>query len=176
MDVDDAINDEFYERMAEAASETGADMACCGVINEPKPHRTTIYTERRVLNSTREKYLVTKAGVQGSVWRYLFRTAMLREHDLAFEEGRLAEDLPFTVQAVYFANGIVLAPGAVYTYMLREGSIMQITDKAYRRRRHRDARHAKELRHNFARKHRFTIPGVSTWAGPLSLFYVKWFT
>ena len=176
MDVDDVINEEFYERLAEAAGTNDADAACCGMIHEPKPHRTTLFDEQRVLTEPREKFRVTKAGVWSYVWRYLFRAGFLRECGLRFEEGRMVEDMPFTVPAVYFANKVVLTPGAVYTYMLREGSIMQTRSREHLRRRRRDLRHAKELRHNFARAHSFSIPGVPTWAGPLSLFYVKWFT
>jgi glycosyltransferase involved in cell wall biosynthesis len=176
MDVDDAINDEFYQRMAAAAQDTGADMACCEIINEPKPHRTVRFDQPRVLASTDEKLRVTNVARWGYAVRYLFRTAFLRAIELRFEEGRLIEDMPFSLQAVYHANRVVMVPGAVYTYILRPGSIMQIRTREHRRRRHRDHRHAKTVRHNFARRHGFRIPGVPTRLGPLSLFYVKWFT
>lgn len=176
MDVDDAVNDEFYERLAEAVMQTGADIACSGMVNEPKPHRTTIYHELRVLDSLGDKLKVTNVGVWAFVVRYLFRVDLLKDNNLRFEEGRLIEDMPFSLPAVYFANKVVLVPGAVYTYILREGSIMTTKNKAHRRRRHRDHRHAKEFRHNFARSHGFKIPGVPTALGPLSLFYVKWLT
>jgi glycosyltransferase involved in cell wall biosynthesis len=176
LDVDDTVNDEFYERMSAAAAETDSDVACCGMVHQPKPHRTILYKEQRVLTTTDGKFRATKAAVWSYVCRYLFRVSMLKECGLAFEEGRLIEDMPFTVPAVYFANRIVLVPGAVYTYVLQPGSIMQNRDPQHRRRRHRDLRHAKELRHNFARKYGFRIPGVPTWAGPLSLLYTKWFT
>ena len=175
MDVDDAVSDDYYELMAAAAAETDSDVACSGIVNEPKPHRTIVINERRVLDSTDEKLRVTNVARWGYKVRYLFRVSFLRERDLRFEEGRLIEDMPFSLRAIYFANRVVLVPGAVYTYILREGSIMQTRDKAHRRRRHRDLRHAKEVRHKFARAHSFTIPGVPT-RGPFSLFYVKWLT
>jgi CDP-glycerol glycerophosphotransferase len=176
MDVDDTINDRFYELMGAAALETDSDMACSGMVNQPKPHRSTRFDERRVLASTDEKLRVTNVARWGYKVRYLFRVGFLRGHDLRFEDGRLIEDMPFSFRAVYLANRVVLVPGAVYTYVLQPGSIMQNRDREHRRRRHRDMRHARELRHNFAREHGFRIPGVPTWAGPLSLFYVKWFT
>jgi glycosyltransferase involved in cell wall biosynthesis len=177
MDVDDVINDEFYERMAEAVVATDADMACCGMINEPRPHRTTLWTERLVLTEVGEKFAVTNVGVWSWVWRYLFRTSFLRSRkEFRFEPGRIIEDMPFAIAAVYFANKVVLVPGAVYTYVRPAGSLMAVRDRARRRKRHQDHRHAKTLRHKFARKHGFKIPGVPTALGPISLFYVKWFT
>lgn len=175
MDVDDEVNDEFYELMAAAAVDTDADVVCGGMVNEPKPHRSTTFDERRVLVSVEDKLRVTNVARWGYKVRYLFRVAFLRERNLRFEEGRLIEDMPFSLQAIYFADKVVLVPGAVYTYKLREGSIMQTSSREHRRRRHRDHRHAKEVRHNFARTHSFKIPGVPT-KGALSLFYVKWLT
>jgi glycosyltransferase involved in cell wall biosynthesis len=176
MDVDDEINDRFYELMAAAVEETGADVACCGMINEPKPHRTMLFDERRVLTSTDDKLRTTNVGQWSFVWRYLLRVSMLREHGLRFEEGRLVEDMPFSIPAVFFARSLVVVPGAEYTYKLQPGSIMQTRTREHLRRRHRDMRHAREMRHNFARKHGFRIPGVPTRLGALSLFYVKWLT
>lgn len=176
MDADDAVNDRFYELLAAAATETGADVACSGMINEPKPHRTMVWTERRELVTTEEKFRATNVGVWSFSVRYLFRAEFLRAHDLRFEEGRIIEDMPFSIAAVYFANKVVTVPGAEYTYIFRPGSQMAVRDRARRRKRHRDHRHAKELRHNFARKHGFRIPGVPTALGPISLFYVKWLT
>ncbi len=176
MDVDDAVNDRFYELMAAAVEGTGADMACCEMVNERKPHRNSPIPQPGVLTSVEEKMRVTNVGHWGYAVRYLFRAGFLRERGLRFEEGRIIEDMPFSLQAVYFANRIVLVPGAVYTYLFRPDSQMSTYTREHRRRRHRDHRHAKEVRHNFARTHRFTIPGVPTWGGPLSLFYVKWFT
>ncbi len=129
MDVDDLINEEFYERMVAAALEADADVACCGMVNEPKPHRTTLYTEQRVLTSVEDKMRATNVGRWGICWRYLFRVSFLRTHGIRFEEGRIIEDMPFSLQAIYFANKVVLVPGTVYTYILHETSVMHRPDR-----------------------------------------------
>ena len=175
MDVDDAINDEFYEKLAIAVEETQADIACCGMINEPKPHRTMIFKERLELTTTKEKLKVTNVGRWGYSVRYLFNVDFLKANNLRFEEGRFIEDMPFSFAAVYFANKLVTVPDAIYTYIFRKNSIMTRRDRAHYKKKHRDLRHAREFRHNFARKHGFKIPGVPT-MGWLSLFYVKWLT
>ncbi|MCL1936883.1 MAG: glycosyltransferase [Candidatus Azobacteroides sp.] len=174
MDVDDAINPDFYKEMMAAIIDTDADIACSGMINELKPHRTILFTERLLLQSTEEKLKMTNVGKWGFSVRYLFQLNLLRNHNLRFEEGRFIEDLPFSLPAVYFAKRLVVVPHAVYTYIRREDSIMTKKDKAHRKKRHRDLRHVKEFRHHFARKHHFKIPGIPT--GRFSLFFVKWFT
>jgi glycosyltransferase involved in cell wall biosynthesis len=174
MDVDDEINAVFYEKMLAAIQETGADMACSGIINEPKPHRTMLYSEQTVVSGIDEKLQITRVGKWGFSVRYLFRVDFLKKHHLRFEEGRLIEDLPFSLPAVFFAEKLVVVPGAIYKYILRENSIMTKKDKNHRKKRHEDRRHAMEFRHHFARQHRFKIPGVPTHR--FSLFFVKWFT
>ncbi len=174
MDVDDAINADFYKALAEAIMATQADIAVSGMINEIKPHRTMLFQEQRVLSSIQEKLKATNVGKWGYVWRYVFRIDFLKAHHLRFEEGRLIEDLPFSLPAVVFADKLVLVPEAVYTYMLRENSIMTKKDKAHRKRRRKDLQYVKAFRQEFARKHKIKIPGVPT--GRLSYYYVKWFT
>lgn len=174
MDVDDAINPDFYRNLVSAITETGADIACCEIINELKPHRTMLISEQKTLYSTEDKLKATNVGRWGYTVRYLFRKDFLREHNIRFEEGRFIEDMPFSLAAVYFSKSMVLAPGATYTYIRRENSIMTTRTKEHRKKKHRDLRHAKEVRHRFARKHKFKIPGVPT--GRFSLFFVKWFT
>lgn len=174
MDVDDRVNTDFYREMVQAITATGVEIACSGMVNEPKPHRTMLFTERLLLSSVDDKLKVTNVGKWGFAVRYLFKTDLLERHDLRFMEGRLIEDLPFSLSAVFFAKGVVVVPNAVYTYILREGSIMTRRDRAHREKKHRDLRYMKTFRHRFARKHHFKIPGVPT--GRFSLFFVKWFT
>lgn len=175
MDVDDAINSDYYLNMVKALKNTEADMICGGIVNERKPHRTMMIAEQKELFSTNEKLRATNVGRWGYAVRYLYKKSFLVERELQFEEGRFIEDLPFSLAAVYFARSLVMAPGTAYTYIYREGSIMTRRDKAHRRKRHQDMRHMKTVRHRFARKHGFKIPGVPT-KGWWSLFFVKWFT
>ena len=174
MDVDDAINTDFYQEMVASIVETGADIACSGMINEPKPHRTMLFEEQIIATTISDKLKITNVGKWGFSVRYLFKLAILNTHNIRFIEGRFIEDLPFSLTAVYYAEKLVVVPNAQYRYILRENSIMTTKDRAHRRKRHRDLRYVKEYRHRFARKHHFKIPGVPT--GRFSLFFVKWFT
>jgi len=174
MDVDDTINTDFYLEMASAITETGSDIACCGMINEPKPHRTILFEKREVFTTTDDKFKVTNVGKWGFAVRYLFRTDFLNQNNLRFMEGRYIQDLPFSLTAVYYAKKMVVVPHAVYTYILRENSVTTRKGRSHHKKRHQDLRFAREYRHHFARKHNFKIPGIPT--GRFSLFFVKWFT
>lgn len=174
MDVDDSINSDYYKEMVDAITETNADIACSGMLNEPKPHRTMLFKEREIFITTEAKFKATNVGKWGFSVRYLFKTDFLKKYNLKFIEGRLIEDLPFSISAVFFANKLVTVPGAIYSYILRQNSVTTQRNSSFRRKRRRDLRFAKEFRHKFAREHNFKIPYVPT--GRFALFFVKWFT
>jgi glycosyltransferase involved in cell wall biosynthesis len=171
MDADDIINDTFYQKLVSAMLDTGVDVSCCEMINQRERNQTNYFRKRKVYRSVSEKLTVTYVGRIGYVWRYLFRTAFLMQHNLRFEEGRIVEDLMFSLNAVFFAKGLVVVPGAQYTYVHQENSQLTIAGEAQQAKRDRDWQHAKALRKAFAEKHGFKIPGVNT--GKLAYFWWK---
>ncbi len=144
MDVDDRITPDFYELMMRAIRESGAELACCGMVHEWDRAKTQRFVERKVYIDRHDRLLVTWAGRWGYAVRYLFPTAFLRDRGLAFEEGRLIEDLPFSFAAVCLADSLVTVPGAEYLYVHAPGSIMRSRSRAVHERRRRDRRHAAE--------------------------------
>ncbi|MDR1527432.1 MAG: glycosyltransferase [Dysgonamonadaceae bacterium] len=175
MDVDDEINAGFYEKMLEAMIETGADVSCCSIINQLKPHRTMLYMEKHSCTTANDKFRITNAGKWGNVVRYVFSLDFLKTNQLRFDESLIAaEDLIFTLQAVFLCRKLVVVPGAVYKYIRRENSTMTRTDREHLKKRYHDRQYAKDFRHQYARQNGFKIPGVPT--GIISYFYVKWLT
>lgn len=162
MDVDDEINPDYYKALVEAITETGSDIACGGMVNEKKSYKTRLYKKRETLISTQDKLEATYVGKWGYVWRYLFRLEFLKQHNLRFEEGRFIEDLMFSLPAVYYADKLVVVPGAEYVYYQRENSIMTRKDREHRKKRSEDHSHAKAYRTAFAQKHNIKIPGLDT--------------
>ena len=162
MDVDDLINIEFYQELVSAMVDTGVDIACSEMINQREKKHSSYFKKIKVYRSVSDKLTVTYVGRIGYVWRYLFQTEFLKKHNLQFEEGRIVEDLMFSLCAVYFANGLVVVPGAKYTYVHRENSQLTIVGDKYQAKRDRDWQHAKAQRKAFSEKHGFKIPGVNT--------------
>lgn len=177
MDVDDLLNTGFYAAMAKAIVETGSDIACCGVVHEQAKYKTQIFKKQKVYTSTKDKLTATYVGKWGYVWRYLYRMDFLRQHNMRFEVGRFVEDLSFSLPSLYFAQKIVVVPGAKYLYVFAENSIINKPDKAHQAKVKADAKHAKQVILDFAAKHSFKIPGLNTgvWRYVLRKMYVKMF-
>jgi len=62
-----------------------------------------------------------------TAWNKIYRRSFLLQHQLAFPEGVLYEDLPLTVRALYFAGTVPCVHDPVYAWRTREqgGSITQ---------------------------------------------------
>jgi len=172
MDVDDVVNTNYYQLMHAAICSTGADIACSEMINKARPQKSQRFKTERVYSDTHQKLEATYVGKMGFVWRYLFNMDFLKKHALRFQEGRLMEDLMFSLPAVYFAEKVVVVPGAAYTYCHQENSIMTNKDEAHRTKRREDKQHAKDAALQFAHQHNFEIPGVTT--GKLRYIIKKW--
>jgi glycosyltransferase involved in cell wall biosynthesis len=173
-DVDDTVNLEFYEKVVETyTKEKDADMYCAGMFNEHKEHRSLFYDKVQVLSSVQDKLKITNVACWGYVWRYVFKNKFLKENNLNFIEGRVIEDLPFSLPAVYLAVQIVTVPDATYCYKRNEGSILTSKDPIARKKRHEGWRRAKEFRQQFAKEHKIKIPGVHT--GRFTKYLDKWF-
>lgn len=153
IDVDDLINRKFYESMVAALDGVDADMAFCSSIAEFRPEHTQVYDQMWVCSEMEDKFTMSRAKDLGYSWRYLCRREFVREHGLRFPEGKILEDLHFTLQAVYHARRVVSAPGAVYFYKLRPGSVLNSRDKAHMRRLQEDWRQAMDWRRNFLAEH-----------------------
>lgn len=160
MDVDDVINDTFYQRLVAAIIETGVDIACAEMINQRVREESSFFKKTKVYQSVPQKLKATYVGRIGYVWRYLIKTDFLIANKLRFEEGRIVEDLMFSLSAVFFANGLVVVPKAQYTYVHQENSQLTIKGEEHQAKRDRDWQHAKAMRKAFAKKHGFKIPGV----------------
>ena len=160
MDVDDAINSDYYSEMVAAITETEADMACGGMIHEKRKGKTQLFRKKKIYTTPKDKLKITYVAKWGYVWRYLFRLDFLKQHDFRFEEGRLIEDMIFSLSTVYYAKKLVVVPNTQYMYYDRENSIMNNRNEEHRKKKRRDWEHAKNFREEFAQRNNIKLPGV----------------
>lgn len=158
MDVDDSINVDFYKNLVEAIVQYDADIACCGTIDQNSRELTNLFRRSKVFNSVEDKLRATYAGRLGYVWRYLFRAEFINLNNIRFHEGRVIEDLIFSIEAIYYSKKLVTVPGSIYTYIKAD----QIKRGSDLEKKENDMIYAKNVRDEFARKHGFKIPGVNS--------------
>lgn len=158
VDADDLLTLDFYEKMMQAVIETRADMACCGFYFERTPSQSQRIEHKLVVSSTTDKILMTDVCNYGACWKYIFRVSFLKGKKLYFEEGRISgEDRIFSIQAVFFANRIVLVPEAMYIYKHRKHSVTVTKNPELVKKRHRDRKYATQFQIEFSNKHHFSL-------------------
>lgn len=116
VDHDDYLAREALERLYDRATETSADVVLGKVVSVRRRMSTDVFWERRDYTSLAVDPLESTLTPHK-----LFRTSMLREHNIRFPEGRRRlEDNPFVLECYFAARNVaVLADVPCYYFTKR---------------------------------------------------------
>jgi glycosyltransferase involved in cell wall biosynthesis len=170
MDVDDYINRDYYKAMVGAIDGTGAEIAFGSYLDEAKEGLSLLFDDCVVLTNLEDKVFVTRVALCGYSWRYLISRSLLESAGLEFPEGRLIEDMRFSMEAVRLARRIVTVPGAIYHYKKRDGSLLNSRKKQLTKKIREDLGAAKAIRREFFAQH-----DLGSLVRPLERFEYKLF-
>jgi len=120
VDADDIIAPQYLEKLYTAAEASKAEITKC-FFQETSEDGTQYFPARcsSLFYQTPSHTLLSRfvCGYYDSVvWGKLFRRRWLQEKQLSFLEGRIAEDLPFVIQAFTQAKQITIVPENLYFY------------------------------------------------------------
>lgn len=158
VDSDDYIDLDYYEKHYRALQKYGADISCCGFYHERIPVFSMNYEREQIYCNTDDKMDITKVGLYGYVWRYVFKKELLLKNNLLFESGRVIEDVIFSVAAIYYSHLLVTIPDCRYFYRHNGGSYLCVKDKAAQKRIHDGVKKSDEDVVAFAHEHNFKPP------------------
>lgn len=124
VDSDDTIAPDYYEKLYSAAEKYGCDMAFGSFvliyknerrISEPW-HPTGTVIDKSGIKGFAEKMLCD--GTQNSVWSKLFKTSIIKDHEINFPVGvKIGEDKIFVLQFLRYCNSAVCTGDNGYNYM-----------------------------------------------------------
>jgi glycosyltransferase EpsJ len=113
-DHDDFVNLEYFEKMANAAVLTNADILC-GEVNEPG-WSFPEFKHIEIATSLSDKIFMTHANGFHCAWRYAYKTSFLRKTKLLFETAVWGtQDVILSKSAIVLADTVATVPGAIYT-------------------------------------------------------------
>lgn len=140
LDVDDYVEPNYYSGLVASTEESGADFVMSGYIREfIHADRTakaypvhfekqlfSITTDRKqILTSCSEPYFY---NVYIHVWNKLYRHDFLRQHGIVFDEAiRYAEDVPYNIECLKYANSIQFLDMAGYHYTCHQAERLTST-------------------------------------------------
>lgn len=120
IDSDDYLDDDYLAKLYETAEEYASDVVNSGyrVVKEDK----TVLSEVNVSPFSK----VSGFGRAGIfvVWSKLFRTSFLKEKNIRFPEGKLYEDVPFSIAAKFLGQNVKSISYIGYNYVQHSGSTM----------------------------------------------------
>ena len=112
-DHDDFVNLDYFERMANAAILTNADILC-GEVNQPE-YQFPTFNRIEICTDMVDKINITRANNFNPAWRYVYKKTFLQKTGLRFKEEIFgAQDIYFSKPAVVLAQSIATVPGAKY--------------------------------------------------------------
>ena len=158
IDSDDYIDLDYYEKHYQALCKYGADISCAGFYHERLPDFSMSYDKEQIYCDIDDKVRVTRVGICGYVWRYVFRKEILLKNKLFFEVGRVIEDVIFSISALYYGRILVTIPGSRYFYRQNNNSVLCVKDKAAQKRIKEGTKKSDKDVAEFAKAHGFKVP------------------
>lgn len=126
IDSDDWINETFCEALYTAAKKYDSDIACGGIVRVTgkRQRNKLIYKKEEFTKDTDKKNRLTKTPVFSYVWNKIYKRESLIKSGVTFPVGRVFEDVTWSIKAIYYLNGVVTTPSALYYYRKTPTSIM----------------------------------------------------
>lgn len=125
VDPDDWVEPQMFETLYTKAKNLDLDIIECNYFDnfgdgrERKKWQTRYKTEK-VFNWRDEKsYLFTHPI---ATWNKLFKSELIKKHNIIFSNGKCGEDHCFTVSARFFAQRVLCCKDGLYNYLTRESS------------------------------------------------------
>lgn len=112
-DHDDFVNLDYFEKMANVAELTDADVLC-GEVNQPR-FNFPVFDSIEILISLSDKILKTRTNLFNPVWRYVYKTDFLKKNNILFEQClRGDQDVIFSKKSIILADKVATVPKAIY--------------------------------------------------------------
>lgn len=118
VDADDMIVPEYLQNLYQAMSQTDADMVRCTwkESRQGKLFPAGCSSKRNQSFGEEPAQRILAGYYDSIVWGKLIKTRFVKENNLAFFEGAVAEDLSFAILLFVFAGGIISVDTPLYIY------------------------------------------------------------
>lgn len=126
IDSDDWVNENFLEALYNAAKKYNSDIASGSIVRVTgnRKRNKLIYKKEEFTKDTDKKNELTNIPIYSYVWNKIYKREILIANNIKFPDGRVYEDVIWSIKAVYYADGVVTVPEATYYYRKNPTSIM----------------------------------------------------
>lgn len=130
IDSDDAIVSNFLEIMIDTIKREKSDLICfnfqrCKFISESKLN--TVFENKNSITVASKGAMILRAAdmIHMQAWSYFMETDLLKKNKISFTEGRLFEDIDFSVKIIASSSNVTIVKTDIplYLYRFRNDSI-----------------------------------------------------
>lgn len=166
VDSDDWVDEDFYEKLYNAATKTGSDIALAANIRigSGKTKKRLNLENETVVTLLQDKIDISKQYKNPCPTNKIYKRTMLLENNINWEEGVFCEDKLFTMKAVYYANAIVTVPDVYYYYFRNPHSTVKTKTKEHVEKLKYDKNNAKLSVIKFLREKHAELRDKEIWA------------
>lgn len=166
IDSDDWIDLDYFEKLYCAAKKYDSDIALATNVrigNGKTKKRLNIEKEEYKTN-LQEKFDICALAKNPCPTNKIYRRSLLLDNNIFYPENCYCEDKLFTVQAVYYANGVVSVPGVNYYYFRNPNSTVNSKAKKHLKQLLEDKNNARLSVVKFLRDKNADIRDKEFWA------------
>lgn len=127
VDSDDWVDNDYFEKLYNAAKNNDCDIAVSDFIRRHKKSqkKRLNLSEEKVFEKPEDKYLICKTYREGCVWNKIYKTELLMTIDLKFVPGMFYEDRDFTARSLFYSKKLITVPNTYYNYFVNTKSIVK---------------------------------------------------
>lgn len=141
VDPDDYVLENSFRRLIGRMEEASLDILRFGyteVDEQYRPTKSCKHPEEPDYSSSIMdgcSFMAERLGIACYVWTYLFRTSLLKDHELFFPEGVYFDDTPWLPKVLTWAQRVDSIDFKRYFYLIRSNSLVQSVSKESIRRK-----------------------------------------
>lgn len=147
VDADDYIDCDYFEKLYNTAVEFNSDIAVASILKHKKYYNkyNVKYTQKVYATDITAKIKLCEDTKKNFfyAWNKIYKTSMVKENNIEFEEGHIYEDVPFAIKTLYYSKSVVSTPETSYHYIEHKKSTINSKDNKNRKRCEYIALHGK---------------------------------
>lgn len=145
VDSDDWVDLDYYEKLYNSAKKYDSDIALATNvrIGNGKTKKRLDISEEKFVVGLQEKIDISNQAKNPCPTNKIYKREMLLKNKITWPECVYCEDKLFTIQAIYYANGLVTVPNIHYYYYRNPNSTVNSKTKAHTIKKQKDKNSAK---------------------------------
>ena len=134
IDSDDFVSQQYVQLLYDTILSTDSDICFCDYIKVSQSSNfeidgkdVSLFGNKYIFSNEdtiKEVYNSKYHGLEFVSWAKMYKVSLFRDNGILFPEGKLYEDAFTTYKLVYYSNSISYIDIPLYSYRMRDGSIM----------------------------------------------------